>query len=138
MQRIYRTRKATIKALVKPLFFVFKGMHSGARFRHVIEMETSKTPLPEFRDILLAGLAVVPASVLDVRPGEVVPHCTSTFGKPDRSQQKAHANATTTAAAAAGGAAATAAGGDAKEEVREDEAKAAAATAVPAAASAVA
>ena len=73
--------KSVLRALVKPLFFLFKGMHSGALFRRVIEEECWKTPLPSFREVVMAGLGVMCASVLDTPPGEKDPNSRLGFSK---------------------------------------------------------
>ena len=73
--------KSLLRALVKPLFFLFKGMHSGALFRRVIEEECRKTPLPTFREVVTAGLGVMCASVLDTPPGTPDPNSRLGFKK---------------------------------------------------------
>ena len=70
----YMKPKSVLRGLVKPLFFLFKGMHSGALFRRVIEEECRKTPLPSFRQVVTAGLSVMCASVLDTPPGTEDPN----------------------------------------------------------------
>ena len=80
--------KSTLRALVKPLFFLFKGMHSGALFRRVIEEECRKVPLPSFREVVTAGLSVMCESVLDTPPGPTDPISRRSFLKEQGSKEE--------------------------------------------------
>lgn len=63
-----QNRKSAIRALLKPIYWMFKGVNNGGRFRNIIEKQCSIKPIPDFRIIVQTGLNVLNPSVLDTRP----------------------------------------------------------------------
>ena len=75
-------QKSAIRALLKPVFWMFKGVHSGGRFRNCIETQCGIKPMPSFRTIVENGLSIMNPTVLDCRPNDqtILDPCGSRLG----------------------------------------------------------
>ena len=69
--RAAQHRKSTVRALLKPVFWMFKGVQNGSRFRNSIEQSCNIKPMPDFRSIVEEGLSIMTPAVLDSRPNDV-------------------------------------------------------------------
>ena len=64
--------KSTVRALLKPLFWMFKGLQNGSMFRRTLELECNVKPMLTFRGIVEKGMSVMSPTVLDRRPSDGV------------------------------------------------------------------
>jgi len=62
--------KSCIRSLLKPVFWMFKGLHNGGAFRRTIELETNSKPTPTFREIVEKAMSILSPWVLDARPSD--------------------------------------------------------------------